>query len=460
MKSIYQALLSRCLHTLAKIYLIFNYPLRAIAYLEAALQIFPRDKAVYYSLARAYQILGKWDDLIISLEKVSDIVPDDQLIHWQIGILALDIRRNEKALDHFLYCYTHTPKDDTILLARRQALLGASLILAKDWSNADKHLTEARLLVPWDLDACSATIQLYLCNKRSQDISGFVDSYISEYPTLYPFYSWKGDHFQHILRQPVRSLEFYRLALENISNKKTRVFCNGYVFTNNMFDEILDGYVEALVASGYSSIAISEAQKYENYKMGTKMASIKRRILYYALTKNFGEAENFLSSLDVKFTESTEFLSSMAFLRNKEGKFPEAIATIEKVIKSDKDYIEAYHVLGEIQISSKQWEMALATYTYLSNRDFYTAFQMKMIGLCYFHLGNLEKSIELYKECLLHDEFDAEAWIDLGDIYKNQKKAEMALSAYQNALKFDWLAIEKRQYAENSIKNLERPVAG
>lgn len=459
MKYAYGILLSRYLHVLAKIYIFFNRPLRAIACLENALQVSPRNQALFFSLARAYQILGKWDDLIFSLEKALDINPDDLSIHWRIGILALDVRHNDKALEHLLYCYNKTPKDNNILLARRQALLGASLILAKDWINAEKHLSEARLLASWDLDVCSATIQLYLCNKRSKDILDFIDGYISEYPTLYPFYSWKGDYFQYILRQPIKSLEFYRLALNKILYKKARNFCDGYAFTNNMFDEILDRYVEALVAAGHSPAVLTEIQKYENYKLGTKISSIKRKISYYALTRNFEEAENFLNSLDVKFTESTEFLSSIAFLRNKEGKFSEAIEIIEKVIKNDKDYIEAYQVLGEIQISSKQWQAALATYTYLSNRDFYTAFQMKMIGLCYFHLGNLEKAIEFYKECLLHDEFDAEAWIDLGDIYKNQRNTEMALSAYQNALKFDWLDIEKRQYAENSIKNLKQSVA-
>lgn len=447
-------LLPKVFYILAKVCINLNLPLKAIAYLETALQYSPQNKELYFSLARAYQILGRWDDLFTSLEKVKELYPDDLNIYWRIGILAFDIRRGEKALSYLLYCYSKTPKTDKVLLARRQALLGASYILVKDWVNAEKHLTRARLLAPWDLDACSATIQLYYCTKRHKDILGFVDNYINEYSTLYPFFLWKGNYFQYTLRQPEKSLEFYRLALRKILYKKARDFCDAYAFTNNMFDEILDRYLSALVACDRSLTAFSEILKYEKYKLGSKIAPFKRRLLLYVITGKFDEAEILLSSLSQRIKESAEILNLTALLRNKQGEFFKAKEIIEKAISMDKDYIESYETLGEIQINLKRWHEALETYTYLSNRTFYTAFVMKKIGVCHFHLNELEKAVEYYKEALEHDEFDAEVWVKLGDAYSKQGERELAVSAYQKGLTFDWLDNEKRQYAEGAIKDL------
>lgn len=448
-------IVSNCFHLIAKIYLKLKYPLIAISWLSVALRLSPKNSELYVSLAAAYQDLKSWDDVFNSLEKAAEIFPNDLRFNWAIGVLALNLSQGEKAIKNLLVCIINTNKEDILLLANRHAVLGNAYILTKNWDEAEEHLRKAISLVNWDLDACIGMIQLYQCTKRSNEIITFIDSYIEKYPSVSAPYMWKGDYFRFVLRKPEKSLELYQQALTKILDKETRDFCDSYISTHKMFDDIFDKYISTLVICDRKKMVFSEIQKYEHFNLGTKTSSIKRKILFYVDTERFDEAEKVLNRLNKKIIEMPEILFSIAYLRNKEGKFFEARDIIEKAIKANKDNIELYGLQGEIQININDWHGALDTYTYLLNRDFYTPSLMKKIGLCYFHLGNLENAVKYFKETLLHDEFDAETWICLGDTYRKQGNIELALSAYHNSLKFDWLTHEKRQYSEEAIKNLQ-----
>lgn len=442
-------------HILAKRYIDNNFPLKGINYLLKAIQLSPANKELYFSLALAYQKDRKWDKSIDSIKNALALFPNDLGILWMLGTWLLDLERPSDAWQYLNEYLKRLPQDDKYRLASAYAVLGVCCLFLDKWNEAEKFLEKSRNLVPWDLDACAGTIQLYQKTGRIEKILGLINEYIHEYPHLYPFYAWKGHYFQYSLHRPIDSLEWYKTALEKMSNPETRKYCEAYLFTFNMFDKILDEYVEALFSCGKSDDVFPEIQKYEKYRLGSIVESNKRLIRYYTNVGDFEKAEIAINNVPQNIRETPEILLSVAIMKDKRGDTTEAIENIRKAISLDDEYLEAFDVLGSIQIENKIWKDALTTYTRLTRRSPQVSHWLRNVGLCYLQLNQLENACKYYEESLRFDKFDADTWVSLGDVYSKLGNSDLALSSYQMGLEHDWLDIQKRQHALQAIAQLK-----
>lgn len=438
-------------HILAKWNIDNDFPMRGISYLSKAIRLSPANKEIYFSLALAYRKDRKWDKSIDSLKNALALFPNDLGILWMLGTWLLDLRRPSDALQYLNDYCKRLPQDDKYRLASAYAVLGVCCLFLAKWNEAEDFLEKSRNLVPWDLDACVGTIQLYQKTGRVEKILGFINEYIHEYPHLYPFYAWKGHFFQYSLHRPTDSLEWYKTALEKMSNPEIRKYCEAYLFTINMFDKILDEYVDALFSCDKSDVVFPEIQKYEKYRLGSTIESSKRLIRYYAKVGDLKNAEMAINHVPKNIRETPEVLLSIAIVKDKRGDTTEAIEFIRKAISIDDEYLEAFDVLGSIQIKNKMWIDALATYSLLTERSPQVSHWLKNVGLCYVQLNELQYARKYYEESLRFDKFDADAWVSLGDVYSKLGKIDLALSSYQQGLDHDWLDDNKRQHALQAI---------
>jgi tetratricopeptide (TPR) repeat protein len=110
--------------------------------------------------------------------------------------------------------------------------------------------------------------------------------------------------------------------------------------------------------------------------------------------------------------------------------------------------------LGLIQLDKKMWNDAIETYRLLVNRFPFATGWLKSMGLCYLNVNQLDMARKYYEEVVQYDELDADAWVDLGNVYAKLGHKALAFSAFQRGLKYDWLNDDARQKALQSINQL------
>jgi len=419
----------------------------------------PVDRNLYLMLANAQRAAGLRDASIHTLQNAINSFPKDFNLLWSLGIWLLQYQRPDDALGYLIrYLDNWTDKDNKNGLANLHAVIGLCYLLLKRWEEAEEFLYKARELAFWDLDACIGVITLYNCTGRLEKIPAILNEYIQHsagFAALPPPYFWMGHYYQYSLRRAKDSIEWYRKALERIIDPDVRVYCNAYVETSGLFDPILDEYIDALMACGQTNLILTEIQKYERYKIGAPVESRRRLIDVHVDLGDFAQAEKFVKSTPKALKGTPEILSAIAKMEYKKGEIDKALNNIKQVLLIDDEFPQALDTLGSIQIDNRMWDAAIETYGLLINRSPFATGWLKSLGLCYLNKNEIEKARDYYEESVQYDELDADAWVDLGNVYTKLGNIDLALSAFQRGLKYDWLSTEKRQEALQMISQIK-----
>lgn len=444
---------------ISNFYIKSNHPLRAVRFLEIALKALPDDRNLYFMLANAQRTAGLRDASIHTLENAINNFPKDFDLLWTLGVWHVQYRRRAKALEYLIPYLDHwTDKDNRGGLANVHAVIGLCYLSLKRWEDAEGFLYKSRELAFWDLDACVGIIALYSCTGHMEKIPAILNEYIQHgaaFAALHPPYFWMGHYYHYSLHRAKDSIEWYRKALERIIDPDVRDYCNAYVEASDLFDSLLDEYIDALMACGQNNLILAEIQKYERYKIGAPVESRRRLIDVYTDLGDFAQAEKFARSTPGVFKDTPEILSAIARMEYKKGEIDKALNIIKQVLLIDNEFSQALDILGSIQTDKRMWDAAIETYEMLIKQSPFAIDWLQSLGLCYLNKNQIERARECYEESLRYDELDADAWVDLGDIYAKLGNADLAFSAFQRALKYDWLDNDKRQQALQAIDQLK-----
>jgi len=407
-------------------------------------------------LATSQRAAGLREASLHTLKKVINLFPKDFTFLWVLGVWLLQYGRPAEALEYLiLYLDNWTDKDNKGGLANIYAVIGQCYLSLKRWREAEEFLYKSRDLAFWDLDACIGIIGLYHYTGHLDKIPVTLNEYIQNSPDLYPPYVWMGHYYQYSLRHAKDSIDWYQKALKRILDPAIRDYCEVYVEASNLFDVLLNQYIDALIACGETNLALTEMQKYERYKIGLPVESIRRLINVHVDLGDFAQAEKFVKSTPKSLKDTPEILSAIANMEYKKGEIDKALSIIKQALQANKEYAPVLDILGAIQVDNKMWDAAIETYGLLVNRFPFAADCLKSLGLCYLNKNELEKARDYYEESVQYDELDADAWVDLGNVYAKLGNNDLALSAFQRSLKYDWLNTEKREQALQMIGQIK-----
>lgn len=137
------------------------------------------------------------------------------------------------------------------------------------------------------------------------------------------------------------------------------------------------------------------------------------------------------------------YLKGKIFFQLKQ--YEKSKSAFNQVMSLDENYQSVHYQLGNIAFVQENYNTALAQYeTEESLRINDEQFDLKALsaiwiqmGRCHDRLGNTESSIDFFNKILARDSTNAEAFADLGQLYKNNGEFQKAKKYYKNALQYD-----------------------
>lgn len=120
-----------------------------------------------------------------------------------------------------------------------------------------------------------------------------------------------------------------------------------------------------------------------------------------------------------------------------EGKFEQARAMVDEIIKEDPEVIDAYFTLGNLYFKERQFEKALEYYFKVMERKPDDAFMVINIANSYIMLDNLDEAEKFLLSYIPSLPPDSQIHLILGNIYNSEKKYDLALENYQKCVKIN-----------------------
>jgi serine/threonine-protein kinase len=135
----------------------------------------------------------------------------------------------------------------------------------------------------------------------------------------------------------------------------------------------------------------------------------------------------------------------------RQGRLPEALATLELVVRLAPDNYRGYQSLGGLQVLDGNYEEA-ARNLEKSISIHPSSEALSNLGVAYFNMRDFDRCIQTFNEVFQHTYGDYEDWLNLGDAYYwAGGKRDKAAKAYDEAVRLGRLGI-KENPANNMIR--------
>jgi tetratricopeptide (TPR) repeat protein len=446
------------LRSIAKLLSKGNNSKVAIAILGKAKKICPSDIDIYLDYIKLYEKRRDWSNLNDILLYLAKSKADDMGMQQFVGTWMMKLGFFDTAYPYYLaHLNGRIKENNNYNIANALAKIGICCINLERWEDAEKYLKQAQERIPWDLDACRGTIDLYQHTRNFDQIHVFLERFIHNYPQLYPPYEWMATHIQYFLYKPVESLLWHEKSLQMMENDEIRGYCDRFMTAAELFDPSVDGYIQALIDCGKKEEAIAYIKKMRWTKIGDRGIFTKRLISYYYQIGEFARAETLaLRALRTK-KQNPDIWIMLASARIKQQRYDAALENIQQALILDKESFDALETLGTIQIKKEMWESAIVTFQNLLKKSPFVSDWLMNLGYCYTKTGQFNKGISIYQKITSFDPMNSWAWVDLGLVYVNLRENDLARSALQKGVKSNRSLDEKRRVL--AMKLLEELVS-
>ncbi len=125
------------------------------------------------------------------------------------------------------------------------------------------------------------------------------------------------------------------------------------------------------------------------------------------------------------------------YYRAQYGNFDSVFQDINRALKIDSDFAEAYNLRGQIYGDQKKYNKALSDFNKAIKLDPNDAPPYNNRGLLYENQKKYKKALSDYNKAIKLDPNNASPYNNRGGLYYNQKKYNKALCDYNKAIKLD-----------------------
>jgi Tfp pilus assembly protein PilF len=192
--------------------------------------------------------------------------------------------------------------------------------------------------------------------------------------------------------------------------------------------------------------------------------------IFYLENGNYRQAiSEFRRALDMN-PDDPNYYFSMGTAYSLEGEDEAAIKELKTALRLDPKYSEAHNNLGYIYAKKKRWAEAIAEFkAALANPDYGRPYSPHLnLAQCYLEQGDLETSIEEYRQALNSKPDSEIAHSGLARVYFRKGEMDLAVEEYEKALKFNDRQINlyyelavvylRKGDKEKGVKNLEKVI--
>ncbi|MFH2104492.1 MAG: tetratricopeptide repeat protein [Chloroflexota bacterium] len=420
----------------------------AIGLLERARASSPRKIDILAALMQLYHLTEKDQQLLEIIQEIENLHPDNLEHKWWGSRILIAINQYKSALQYLRHLESKMTFND-----QGHALLGVVLLNLEHWEEAENNLRSALEIAPWNADACKGMVDLLFRTARFDEIYPFLAQHIQKSPDQYPGYVFMADHIYEGRFDPKGSLEWYQRGLELTNYRHALEYQKLYLACNNLFDGLLDRYVRALIDSGENDKALTLIQT-DRKNRPDKTVPISRLADYHIKLGNYTTAE----TLARKTTKNRRFSSSwslLAWALAKQGRFSEAIQNAEITIGKYPTAF-AWSVLGNIYIEMEDWNGAINSFHKVLAYSAYDLEGLEKIGYGYSQTGQLDQALEAYETLVKISPLNADAWVELGEVYNKVGRVGDSVAALERALTFERLPEERKQEALALLATVKR----
>jgi tetratricopeptide (TPR) repeat protein len=381
-------------------------PKRAARYLEAALSIAPNNLKIIDDLQVVYKQIPNWERFFEIYQDAASKWPTKAYIKANIGISYMHLSRYKEATPYLEDFVQSQTKFGSHFSPNIYSRLGICYAYLKSWDLADKVLAKAEEDNPWDVDMIFGRMCVLYGTNRAKDVLDFLEVKIEKYPKMYPLLYWKADYMRYFLRQPEKSLELYRSALDvvNISSYKRKY--EPYYFVVNSYcaiSTVVRDYLEVISETGRLGKDLSyRTWWWLGIGFENKVTSIYKTILdgNYKLAIRYCEK---LLRKRLLPRRRCIVLSHLAMAQSGLGELDQALASSSEAVSLDPYSFFALDKLGSIYLELKQWEDAKKIYQKLSSLEPFDSTIFENLATIFRNTGDIENAIKAYKKALQLD---------------------------------------------------------
>ncbi len=175
---------------------------------------------------------------------------------------------------------------------------------------------------------------------------------------------------------------------------------------------------------------------------------------YHILIGDYQKADKVIAKALRSTQNLPELWALLASCEIHEGKIEAAYQNAEHALLINNEFIYALEILGSIQIMKHEWSSAIVTYEKILLFALPESNWLRNLAYSYASTEDLNRAKSFYEKAVAIDPFSADVWVDLAGVYLKLGNKDLALSAYQNGLKYDWLNGDKRTEALRAIYQL------
>ncbi len=396
---------------------------------RAILSINGRNLAAYRDLAQAYINAGKIDSAVNTYRKGIEVFPDNETLLLELKDLLKREHREPDVVDVGKKILELMPEDFQTLLD-----IGLAYMAMERYDDAEDYLLRA-MNVKKSKEVYDALGKLYMKMKDYKSaLKYFADSLkLEEDPEIH-YLMAKAHYYNGELDFSIKEI---RRALRKA--KKAKYYILG-----------------ALVYSDLQKMR--DAKKYAQEALNIEDTPEIRVLLGKILT-NAGEYSEAIGVLKIPAKEGNlKAMELLATALEKEGRTDDAMEMYRKILKIDKDNLEAYLGLGRINMSLEKYEDAKDAYEFAYRIAPHRKDVCENLSFVYEKLGNQSEALRYLDLAIEIEPENKYLWTRKGQLLLKAEKYDEAKRAFEKALSIDGEfkpALEGLKDAERYIEERE-----
>ncbi|MBN1306516.1 MAG: tetratricopeptide repeat protein [Chitinispirillaceae bacterium] len=390
---------------------------------------------------------------IAMLQKASVLAPKDTLIAQKLCDAYYSTGSTEKALDAAMKLAALQPDN---LAANQRA--GSILYNKKQYGQAIPYLEKVKEALPKDVNGALMLADAYLQTKNAFKAMGVYGGAKELQPdnveiwlSLIAAAEAAGQNDKAAeFRKGLAALD-KKIIAKDLKAVDARLRLAEYRYAQNNLDgafplykdlaeltpkdkKVVSRLVEIAQKKGKNADALVYLKQYVTLDSNNAKAHVNLGDMYYE-KKKFDEAlVEYRSALkiDSSLTGFFKKYGEIVVAKNLED---EAVTVLNAAIRNNEAEPKMFITLGKIHQKKKQYPSAIAMYKKASNNDPKNVEVLAALGECQAASNDIANAIVTYEQVvLLNPQADVE-YKALGDLQMRQKKTEDAIQSYRNYLK-------------------------
>lgn len=446
-----------------KTLLFFGRKRNAISRLEKARQEWPEDYDLLLFTLHLHQNEENWEEYLKLYAQFERFHTDELLFNRNFGSTLLDFGHYEEAASRLRYCIENWNLDARYEFEQNSTLakLAVCYINLGILDSAAATIEKISETKHWNADAIYARFLFKVATNQSEAIPDFLDEQIKKYPWLPCLYYWKGQYVHDYLRNSQSAYQLFKTALERTNYFKIRneALGNGfggefYANTFSMLQSAVTSYMQFNKTITYPILWLTFLTKLKTLDKFINLSTTRIYIMIEgnALTKAERTCQKALKRPTDK--RATDYWALLALAQKKLGKLDEGAASARQAVTLNYYNDEAWNVLGDIQILQQDWVSAIHTHKEIIKANPYDFRALKKLGICHINTNDLAAAQLSFEKVVQINPTEADAWVDLGDVYTRLGNSSLAVSAYQNGLKYNWLDDQRQIHASQEVEKI------